>query len=279
MSSEASSFERTDDIENRMRRRLGLDAGSVPASVPSQPIDPLRGARQAIRSQAAAREYVERQLAHAEATIQDLRGKLHHTRRNKDAAIEAARSAAARKGIVERTLASTESALATEKAARDRGDRALREAQATINHLQAKLDAAAQGLETAKAELTAERQGRQKAEDAWRRPKTVMQIDAPATDDEPAALPMIVQRMCEAGCPVTASEAAGPQARPDEVDIQATRQPTRRSRKTESTPLVQASFKQARTVLPTLRAKELRRNSDKSEPVKWWIEGWRGQRT
>src|ERR1700733_8880490 len=69
MSSEASSFERTDDIENRMRRRLGLDAGSVPGSVPSHPIDPLRGARQAIRSQAVAREYVERQLAHAEAPI------------------------------------------------------------------------------------------------------------------------------------------------------------------------------------------------------------------
>lgn len=49
-----------------------------------------------------------------------------------DAAIEAAQSAAATKVVVERTLALTESALAKKKAARDRGDRVLREAQATI---------------------------------------------------------------------------------------------------------------------------------------------------
>ena len=279
MSSEASSFERTDDIENRMRRRLGLDAGSVPASVPSQPIDPLRGARQAIRSQAVAREYVERQLAHAEATIQDLRGKLHHARRDKDAAVDAARTTAARKVVVERTLAATESALATEKAAHDRGDRALREAQATINHIQAKLDATAQGLETAKAELASERQARQTAEDALRTAKTAPQIAAPASHDDPAVLPMTVRPVREAGCPVAASETAEPQACPDEVGIQTARRPTRRSRKTESTAPVQAASKQARTVLPTHKTRTLRRDSDKSEPVKWWIEGWRGQRT
>jgi hypothetical protein len=133
---------------------------------------------------------VERQLAHAEATIEDLRGKLHHARREKDAAVDAARTTEARKVAVDRTLVATESALATEKVARDRGDRALREAQATINLLQSKLNAATQGLATAKTELTAERQARQKAEGAWRIPKTVMQIAAPATDDDPAALPI-----------------------------------------------------------------------------------------
>jgi hypothetical protein len=267
-----------------MRRRLGLDAGSVPASVPSQPIDPLRGARQAIRSQAAAREYVERQLAHAEATIQDLRTKLHHTRRDKDAAVDAARTTAARKVVVERTLAATESALATEKAARDRGDRALREAQATINHLQAKLDAAAQGLETAKAELASERQARQTAGDALRTAKTGPLIAAPASHDDPTILPMSVRPVGEVGCPVATSEAAASQASRDGVGIPTTRRSTRRSRKTESTPPVQASSKQTRTVLPTRdtntdKTEKLRRHSDKSEPVKWWIEGWRGQRT
>ena len=174
VSSETSSHDRPDDIEGRMRRSLGL-LGTTPVSAPtSSPADdPLRGARQAIRSQAAAREYVERQLVHAEATIEDLRGKLHHARRDKDAAIEAARSAAARKVAVERSLAATESALATEKAARDRSDRALREAQATISHLQVKLDAAA---ETAKAELAAERQVRQKAETA---PRQARKMEAP----------------------------------------------------------------------------------------------------
>jgi hypothetical protein len=279
MSSEASSFERTDDIEDRMRRRLGLDTGSVPVSVPSQPIDPLRGARQAIRSQAAAREYVERQLAHAEATIHELRTKLHHARRDKDAAVDTARTTAARKVVVERTLVATESALATEKAAHDRRDRALREAQATINHLQAKLDAAAKGLETPKAELASERQARQRAEDALRTAKTAPQIAAPASHDDPAILPMTVQPVGEVGCPVATSEEAEPHARPEEVGFQRTRRSTRTSRKTESTPPVQASSKQTRTVLPTHKTKTLRRNSDKSEPVKWWIEGWRGQRT
>jgi hypothetical protein len=91
-----------------MRRSLGLDAPSNPGSAPSSPSDPLRGARQAIRSQAIAREYVERQLAHAEATNQDLRTKLHRARQEKDMAVEAARSAATRMGSAQRTLAATE---------------------------------------------------------------------------------------------------------------------------------------------------------------------------
>jgi hypothetical protein len=131
MSSETSSYDRLDDIEAGMRQSLGLNTTASTTPPPSSPSDPLRGARQAIRSQAAAREYAERQLAHAEATIQDLRMKLHHSRRDKDAAVEAARSATARKVNVERSLIATESGLAAEKVARDRSDRALRESQAT----------------------------------------------------------------------------------------------------------------------------------------------------
>ena len=89
MPSETSSIPQSDDTEAKMRRSLGLDQHPIQPRSPSSPNDPLRGARQAIRSQAIAREYVERQLAHAEATIQDLRTKLHHARQEKDTAVEA----------------------------------------------------------------------------------------------------------------------------------------------------------------------------------------------
>jgi hypothetical protein len=278
MSSEASSFERTDDIEDRRGRSLRLDTGSVPVSVPSQPIDPLKGARQAIRSQAAARAYVERQLAHAEATIQDLRGKLHHARRDKEAAIEAARSAAARKVIVERALIATDSALAVGKVAQERSGRALREAQATISHLQAKLDAAAQGLETAKAELASERQARQKAEDARRRAKPATLIAAPATDDDPAV------SMREADRPLEAGNVAVVEVCPEEVISPRVRRPVGRLRTIKPTPPIQGSSEQATKLQASTKAIRHKAqkpggNSDKSEPIKWWIEGWRGQRT
>ena len=54
-----------------MRQNLGLSDGTKPSAAD----DPQRLARQAIRSQAAARDYAERQLARAEQTIQDLHAK------------------------------------------------------------------------------------------------------------------------------------------------------------------------------------------------------------
>jgi hypothetical protein len=56
------------EAEAKMRQSLGLSDGSRPPAVD----DPQRLARQAIRSQAAAREYAERQLLRAEQTIEDL---------------------------------------------------------------------------------------------------------------------------------------------------------------------------------------------------------------
>jgi hypothetical protein len=157
-----------EDAETGMRLSLGLGTASSSAPTMPSPNDPMKGARQAIRSQAAAKEYVERQLVHAETTIQELRTKLHHACREKDTAAEAARLATAAKIEAQHTLIVTETAPATEKAARDRGDRALREAQATIRLLQAKPDDVARRPETAKAELAAERQVRQKADDLRR---------------------------------------------------------------------------------------------------------------
>jgi hypothetical protein len=109
--------------------------------------DPMKAARQVIRSQ-AARDHAERELVHAEATIQELRTKLHHAHREKDAALEAARLATAAKLAAQRSMLEAE-------ASRDRSDRALREALVTNRDLQATLDAFARGFETAKAELLA----------------------------------------------------------------------------------------------------------------------------
>jgi hypothetical protein len=286
MSSETSSHERPDDIEARMRQRLGLNTTPGTTPVPPPADDPLRGARQAIRSQAAAREYVERQLAHAEATIQDLRGKLHHARREKDAAVDAARTTAATKADVDRTLAAIESALAAEKVARDRGDRALREAQASIRLLQAKLDAAVQSLEAAKAELASERHARQKAENDWRRPKIAPQIAALAIDDNPAVLPICNSTESVAAQPIhegDRSEEVGNVAVAEAIGVAAVvppaRRPVGRPRKTESTPPVQASSKQARKVqAPTTaispKVRTARPSANDHAPIQWWVEGW-----
>jgi hypothetical protein len=279
MSSETSSHDRPDDVEARMRQRLGLNTTPGTTPVPPPADDPLRGARQAIRSQAAAREYVERQLAHAETTIQDLRSKLHHARRDKDAAVDAARSAAARKVAVDRTLAAIESAFTTEKAARERFERSLREAQATINHLQRKLDATAQGLEAAKAELAAERQARQKAENDWRRPKTIMQIAAPASHDDPAVSPMTAQPMHECDCSDEVGNVAVEEACPEEVTTPRVRRPVGGPRKTESMPPVQASSKQPRKVQAPTKAisaktRTSRPSANDEAPIQWWVEGW-----
>jgi hypothetical protein len=282
-----------------MRRSLGLDTTSNRVSAPSIPADPMRGARQAIRSQAAAREYVERQLAHAEATIQDLRTKLHHARQDKDAAMEAARSATARKVNAERNLISTESALTAEKAARDRGDRALLEAQATIRDQQGRLDVAVQGLEKAKAELAAERQARQKAEDALREATATRrtterlvkaavaeasQPPSTATVSPNASPPRAIEvvPVTEPDRPKDSSTAALPTDR-DETGLATVQRLVGRPRKTTSVRPVQISDNptgNARTFTKIIigktssRRKALSPAVDKQKPVQWWIEGW-----
>jgi hypothetical protein len=166
--------EQTKEVEVRMRRSLGLVTSSN-GSTPPLSSDPLKAARQAIRSQATAREHAERQLAQAQAAVRELHSKLHHARVDKDAAEEAARLATATKITAERTLVATEAALTAEKVARERGTRALQDAQVTIRELQGKLDTAVQALQAVQAELAAERQARQMAEDNARAALTVDQ--------------------------------------------------------------------------------------------------------
>jgi hypothetical protein len=287
------------DAEAKMRRSLGLDTTSNRVSAPSIPADPMRGARQAIRSQAAAREYVERQLAHAEATIQDLRTKLHHARQDKDAAVEAARSATAREVNAERNLISIDSVLTTEKASRELGDRALREAQATMRDQQGRLDVAVQGLEKAKAELAAERQARQTAKDALREATATRRtterlakasiaeaIEQPSTaavspnGSSPRAIE--VAPVTRPDRPKDFSTAAPPTDR-DEIGLATVRRLVGRSRKSASVQPVQISDKptgKAPTFTKIIIGKTSSRRKasspavDEQKPVEWWIEGW-----
>jgi hypothetical protein len=187
MPTDFASALQSDDAEARMRQSLGLTAPSGVGAVASSPGDSLKRARQVIRSQTAAQEYAERQLAHTEATNQDLWGKLHDARRDKDAAVAAAQSAVAEQRKAERVLVATEAALAAEKAVHARADRTLAEAQATIRDLQARLNVADQGCQAAKADLAAERQARQKAENALRDALADQASTAPTDSNAPAA--------------------------------------------------------------------------------------------
>jgi hypothetical protein len=292
----------TDDAEARMRRNLGLNTGSNLDPIPSSPTDPMKAARQAIRSHTAAREYAERQLVHAEATIQDLRTKLHHARREKDAAAEAARLAGSRKATAEHTLIATEATLTAERAARDRGDRALREAQVTIRDLQGRLDGPAQGLETAKAELAAERQARQKAEVALREataadPTTERHVKVViAESNQPPSTTTLTEKR-RRGRPPRAievmrgtSESDQPEgssktAEPDQDEaVPTVRRPVGRPRKTASVRPVKTSDRPTgrapaftaitSEVAGKLQAKGRGGAAEKQQPVQWWVKGW-----
>ena len=239
------------DAETGMRRSLGLGTAVDPDPAALSSNDPMKAARQAIRSQ-TARDHAERELVHAEATIQELRTKLHHAHREKDAALEAARLATAAKLAAQRSMLEAE-------ASRDRSDRALREALANNRDLQAKLDACARGSESAKAEPVAERQTRLKADDSRLETLTV-----------------------------PAREVARPAGHNDAV-IQTIRRPVGRPRKTAAMTHSSASNKTAGKVMDSdeiiagtagdLQTKARNRQVAEQEPVQWWVEGWNGRRS
>jgi len=154
------------DAEAKMRQVLGL---SDPAKPPSKD-DAQRLARQAIRSQAAGREYAERQLARAEQTIQDLHAKFQIARRERAIAIEAARTAQDAQAQAERGRRAAEIALLNEKAAAESAYREAPEARATVQDLRVKLAAANQSVEALQAQLEQERQARIAAEQALSTP-------------------------------------------------------------------------------------------------------------
>jgi len=239
------------DAQTGMPRSLGLGTASDPDPAAPSARDPVKAARQAIRLQ-AARDYAERELVHAEATIQELRTKLHHAHREKDAALEAARLATAAKLAAQRSMLEAE-------AARDRSDRTLRGALATNRDLQAKLDAFSRGFVTAKAEPAAERQPRLKAEDSRRE-----------------------------ALAATAPEVLLPASRND-AGIQTIRRPVGRPRKVMAPAPAPPSNKtggKAMTADEIIAEKTGKLNKQAQirpaagqEPVQWWVEGWNGRRS
>ncbi len=162
------------DAEAERPPKLALsDAAKPPVAA-----DPQRLARQAIRSQAAAREYAERQLLRAEQMIQDLGARLHTVRSEKGAALEAARTAHAALAQTERDLRAVEAALSSEKAASERARREAQEARAAVADLRTKLAVATQTVATLRAQLERERQARNAAEPR----QTAVQASAPVDD-------------------------------------------------------------------------------------------------
>jgi hypothetical protein len=148
------------DAEAKMRESLGLSDASTPPCA----ADPQRLARQAIRSQAAAREYAERHLLRAEQTIQELSAKLQAVRREKGIAVHAALTAQAALAEAERGRRAAEAALTNAQAASERAQREAHEARATVHDLRAKLSVANQSIGDLQAQLQQERQARTAAE-------------------------------------------------------------------------------------------------------------------
>jgi chromosome segregation ATPase len=172
------------EAEARMRQSLGLSEGM------RQPVadDPQRLARQAIRAQAAARDYAERQLARAEHTIEELRAKLQSARREKVVAIEAARAANDTCVQADRKCRAAEVALGTLKSVSDGAQREAREARTLIQELRTKLALAHQAAEALQAQFEQERQARHAAEQARLAVPPAMAVGAieDASDGQPA---------------------------------------------------------------------------------------------
>ena len=122
--------------ESQPPRRRFVRDGEVPVTVirrDHQPdVEPgtnqLDAARQAIRSEAMAREWAERSLEEAQVTIRDLQTKLAHERLAKTEALEAAQRAATDAQADRQTLQSVQAELMAERLAHRNAEDALAEA-------------------------------------------------------------------------------------------------------------------------------------------------------
>jgi hypothetical protein len=286
------------DEETNVRRSVGRDGASANGSAPSSSNDPMKIARQAIRSQTWARDYAERQLIQAQTAIQELRTRLRHVHQEREAAVVAAQSAIAARSNAERTLASTETALATERSARDRTNRALQDAEATIRDLREKLATANQTLNMVQAEMAAERLARPEAEDALRSVIAAREVVAPPIQD--ASVPMVrrpVGRPRKTAMAQPIETIITPPKKPlvlregipanqDEAAVPIIRRPVGRPRKIVVVEPIETSARQPgkssasgkNVAKKTNKPKKVERQSaDDQEPVQWWVEGWRGR--
>jgi hypothetical protein len=281
------SSTQTGDAESKMRRNLGLDGGTANGSAPSSSNDPMKVARQAIRSQVVAREYTERQLVQAQTAIQDLRTKLRHVHHERESAISAAQSAMTARDAAERTMRAAETALATERATRVRTEGMLRNAETTIRDLRAKLGTANQNLHGVRAELGAERQARQNVGDGVvAAPETAVvparDVAAP-TVRRPVGRPRKIGVVAPVEALIVPSDGSRSslknEAPPNQHAAAPTlRRPVGRPRKTAVAQPVEKPIKPSKKAQAS--AKVVRRNAvssrdDDQEPIQWWIKGWK----
>ncbi len=119
----------------------------------------LEAARQAIRSQAAAKERAERSLEEAHLAIRDLQTKLGHERLAKVEALDAVRRLDADRQAIQQTLQTVQSELAVERVTRRAAEEKLRaaEAEAQRLHEMASGDRATRPAARRKAEVRAPR--------------------------------------------------------------------------------------------------------------------------
>jgi hypothetical protein len=275
------------DAESTMRRNLGLDGTSPPFSAN----DPLKMARQAIRSQVTAREYTERQLDQAQGTIQDLRGKLRHVHHEREAAVNAAQSAMVARDTAERKMRAAEAALVAERATRTRIEEMLRDAEATIRDLREKLATANQKLHSMQAELATERAARSSAED-----RVVVMPEAMVPTIPKGGLP-VIRRPVGRPRKILAAQPVQTMTTPSEkpqvivspiVDGagQIVKRPVGRPRKVVVEPsetlITQpknpsVSGKSVTAIPARAKQRDQRRRTDDQEPVQWWVEGWKNR--
>ena len=278
------TIQEADDAEPKMRQSLGLDGGPANDSPPSPSNDPMKTARQAIRSQVAAREYTERLLAQAQGAIQDLRTRLRHIHQDRETAISAAQSAMAARDAAERNMRAAETALATEHSTRSRIEGMLRDAEATIRDFRKKLATANQDLQTMRAERAAGRQQEPEADDGA---TTVPQIDAPPCQEPPVP---IVRRPVGRPRKTAVVESIEqpirmlkqPPAPPRDKSIRnaitpTVRRPVGRPRKVPVAQPVEKSIRPPETQRASAMAgtKKTSHHADALEPVQWWVEGWK----
>jgi multidrug efflux pump subunit AcrA (membrane-fusion protein) len=259
----------TDDTEANMRRNLGINSAS-------RSDDPLKAARHAIRSQTAAREYAEQQLAQAQNAAQEFRARSRHLHQEREAAINAAQSAIVAKDIAERSARASEAALATERAARARIEGMLKDVEATVRDLREKLATANQTIKSTQIELSAERLAKSSVDDGV---GVVPEVDAPIDRDgglpvvrRPVGRPRKTTIMDTVQTMITPPETPlgiREEAIPPDTDaaVPIIRRPVGRPRKAQG--VAKAAKK------PTQKVSN--RHSNDQEPVQWWIEGWKGR--
>jgi hypothetical protein len=133
-------------VPQSQRRRYVRD-GEVPVTVLRRDHHPdgehganqLDAARQAIRSEAAARERAERSLAEAQVLIRDLQTKLAHERLAKDEALETVGRLETDKQTVLGTLHIVKAALAAERLARRNSEDSLAKALEACREAESRL--------------------------------------------------------------------------------------------------------------------------------------------